>query len=252
VNVLPIDEDYGAEVAEMAGTRPRRRHAVHTIDSDTIVITRDGTVPAIFLSQRIDCGLLKSARRDWWKVANKPPKMRADAVGAPSLPEFKADGKTLSSFNSVPKPVLEVLERRGVGTCTLTWRKHHEFLVRHKKLIELINRLYRKYDHDRYSAQRAEVRKHPHSRFWHTAFNEGYAARRFATNYHTDRNLPGTMTALAVLGRHFTGGELVLPRWGLKFALRPGDLLLFDAEELHGNLRIRGKRLSAMLYCAPQ
>ena len=47
----------------------------------------------------------------------------------------------------------------------------------------------------------------------------------------------------------FSGGELVLPRFRIAFALRPGDLLIFDAEEVHGNLPIIGERVSLALYC---
>jgi hypothetical protein len=57
------------------------------------------------------------------------------------------------------------------------------------------------------------------------------------------------MTALMPMGK-FTGGNLVLPRWRIAFALRPGDLLLFNPQELHGNLPIIGERISAAFYCA--
>ena|ERR1700674_384588 len=33
------------------------------------------------------------------------------------------------------------------------------------------------------------------------------------------------------------------------FAFTPGDLLLFDPQQLHGNLPFEGERLSAIFYC---
>jgi hypothetical protein len=57
------------------------------------------------------------------------------------------------------------------------------------------------------------------------------------------------MTALMATG-DFKGGHLVIPRWGIAIVLRPGDLLLFDAEELHGNLEMKSDRLSFAFYCA--
>ena len=56
------------------------------------------------------------------------------------------------------------------------------------------------------------------------------------------------MSAVVSMGT-FTGGELVLPRWRIAIANRPGDLLLFDSQQLHGNLPFAGDRLSAIFYC---
>jgi len=61
-------------------------------------------------------------------------------------------------------------------------------------------------------------------------------------------NLRGVMTALIAMG-NFEGGALVLPRWWRAISLRPGDLLLFDPQNLHGNLPFQGERLSAAFYC---
>jgi hypothetical protein len=57
------------------------------------------------------------------------------------------------------------------------------------------------------------------------------------------------MTALMPM-RNITNGELVLPRWRIALALKPGDLLLFDPQQLHGNLPFEAKRLSAAFFCA--
>jgi hypothetical protein len=67
--------------------------------------------------------------------------------------------------------------------------------------------------------------------------------------YHADRgNLPGVMSAIMPMG-NFTGGELILARWRLAVAFKPGDLLLFDPQQVHGNLPFEGERLSAIFYC---
>jgi hypothetical protein len=57
------------------------------------------------------------------------------------------------------------------------------------------------------------------------------------------------MTAITPLG-NFSRGALVLLRWRIAIPYKPGDLLLFDAEELHGNLPFEGERLSAAFYCS--
>jgi hypothetical protein len=60
--------------------------------------------------------------------------------------------------------------------------------------------------------------------------------------------MPGGMTTFLATG-NFMGGELVLLRWRIAFALKPGDLLFFNPQEIHGNLPFEGKRLSAAFYC---
>ena len=50
----------------------------------------------------------------------------------------------------------------------------------------------------------------------------------------------------------FTGGELVFPRWRIMIAFKPGDLLLFDPQQLHGNLPFEGERLSAIFSLRTQ
>jgi thymine dioxygenase / DNA helicase len=129
-------------------------------------------------------------------------------------------------------------------------KKHPKMLRRNKTLIELVDKLYKQYLRDIYALQRTEVKKAPRCRLWHTAFSTIYLAKNFRTAYHTDHgNLRGVMTALLAMG-NFTGGELVLPRWRIAFALRPGDVLFFDPQHLHGNVPFEGKRLSAAFFCA--
>lgn len=63
-----------------------------------------------------------------------------------------------------------------------------------------------------------------------------------ATAYHQDtKNLRGTWSGMLVLrGEGVTGGELVLPEYGVALDLRDGDALFFDGGGLwHGNLPMR-------------
>ena len=251
---VKIYDDYKAEVAKLEGTPALTSHVDEIIDSDTILIPRDGSIPAIYLKQAIDLKLLDSALRDWRKVKELPD-TRSSAAGASSQARIKKDG-TVSGFQTVPKTVLARLEKRGVGTGTLGFldgrktrlnKAHPGWLDRHERLVRLVHANYRREDPAHYAKQRAEAKKIPHIR--HTAFTTIYIAKNFQTKYHyDDGNLRGAMTCLMPLGE-FTGGELVLPRWRIAFALKPGDLLLFDPQQLHGNLPFAGERLSAAIYC---
>jgi hypothetical protein len=129
-------------------------------------------------------------------------------------------------------------------------RKYGEMLAGNKQLILLVDELYKKHLSTFYANQKAVIEKTPQWRLWQTVFSTIYIAKNFRTAYHRDgRNLPG-MGALMPMG-DFTGGELVLPRWRIAFAFKPGDLLFFDSRQhLHGNLPFTGERLSAIYYCA--
>jgi hypothetical protein len=92
----------------------------------------------------------------------------------------------------------------------------------------LTNRFRNSYS--RCSRRSPMIARTPNRRLWETAFSSSYLSKRFQTGYHRDGNLKGAMTALMAAG-DFKGGHLVIPRWGIAIVLRPGDLLLFDAEE---------------------
>jgi hypothetical protein len=123
-------------------------------------------------------------------------------------------------------------------------------LDRNRRVIERANSIYAEYLPTYYAIQRAAVEQMPASRLWKTAFTTVYVIRNHRCAYHRDRgNLHGVMSCLMPMGK-FTGGELALPRWRVAIAFKAGDLLLFDPQQVHGNLPFEGERLSAALYCA--
>jgi len=252
-----LRHDYRKAAAELEGQFADPSHVLQTIAEDTKVIVPHGTIGAVLLCNVIP-PMLHKLGYELWKDVDGLPSNRATAVGAPSLPRLRSDG-TLSYRRGVPKSVLEVLKERGTRTGNIGYLNGHEtpltikrpeMLQGNKPLIKLVDSLYKQYLPTFYAKQRAEIEKAPHCRLWHTVFSTIYIAKNFRTAYHTDSgNLPGVMSALMPMGK-FTGGELVLPWWRIAFAFKPGDLLLFPAqEELHGNLPFEGERLSAIFYC---
>jgi hypothetical protein len=263
IKPMQLTRDYKAVAATMKRQHASPAHVDQFIDQDTLVIAPDGKIIALFLKQVIELSLCKRAYKTW-KIVNDLPSNRATAVGTLSLPRFRDDGK-LSERNAVSDRVLTILKRHRTRSGMLGYldatpdksfqktrltKKHPKMLRRNKTLIELVDKLYKQYMRDIYAIQRTEVRKAPRCRLWHTVFSTIYLAKNFRTAYHTDHgNLHCVMTALMPMG-NFTGGELVLPRWRIAFRLKPGDLLFFDPQQLHGNLRFEGKRLSAAFFCA--
>ncbi len=262
METLFLKHDYKAATAALKGRHPAPSHADHAIDRDAVVIAPDGSIPAVLITQQIAPARHKLAY-ELWRTVDELPSNRATAVGARSLPRLRSDG-TLGERRVVPKNVLGVLQAQGVGQGTLGYLdatpdqpchqtplsiRRPELLDGNRPLIELVDALYRQHTPTFYAKQRAEVEKAPRWRLWNTVFSTLYIAKNFRTAYHTDSgNLPGVMSAIMPMGK-FTGGELILARWRIAIAYKPGDLLLFDPQQLHGNLPFEGERLSAIFYC---
>jgi len=262
MKIRMLSDDYKKVIAVLRGKHPAPEHVDEIIDVETKLLSPAGDVIAILLKHRISPELYEPAY-NLWKTVDELPSNRASAVGAPSLPKLKEDG-TLSPRHGVPRNVLKVLETQGVRQGALGYFdatahkpchktpltiRRPELLYRNKDLVKRVAKLYAKYAPVPYALQLAEVKKCPCLRLWKTAFTTLYAIKSLRCAYHYDSgNLRGVMSALMPMG-HFTGGELVLPRWRRAIAFKPGDLLLFDPQQLHGNLPITGERLSAIFYC---
>jgi len=138
-------------------------------------------------------------------------------------------------------------DRPGHETA-LTVRRR-EMLLGNEQLIKLADQLYKQHLPAFYAKQWVTVAKVPRYRLSNTVFTTIYVARNFRTAYHRDRNnLAGVMTCLMPMGS-FEGGALVLPRFRIAIAFRPGDVLFFDPNQFHGNLPFKGERVSIALYC---
>ena len=262
MKALWLKRDYRERTVGVEGQFPDPSHLRQTLDEDTKVIGPDGTINAVLVCNAIPPSLHKLAFK-LWKAVDELPSNRGTAVGSPSLPRVRSDG-TLGVRRAVPKNVLQILKVRHVAQGTLgsldrtpdqpchrTPLSIHrpELLDGNKPLIELVDKLYRQHAPTFYAKQRSVIEQATRWRLWKTVFSTIYIAKNFRTAYHFDSgNLPGVMSALMPMGK-FTGGELVLPHWRIAIAFKPGDLLLFDPQQLHGNLPFFGERLSAVFYC---
>ena len=255
-----VEQDYQKAAVKLAGHFPAPSHVTQTLDEDTKVILPDGRIGAVFLRNAITPVLHKRAF-ELFKLVDGRLSNRATAVGTRSLPRYTNKDGTASPRSGVAKTVLNVLEERGVRQDILGYAdrpcrktaltvKHPEMLDGNESLIKRVDHLYAHHLPTFHAKQLAEVEKAPRWRLWNTVFSTIYLGKNLRTAYHTDRgNLRGVMTAIMPMGK-FTGGDLVLVRWRIAFAYKPGDLLLFDPQQLHGNLPFAGERLSAAFYCA--
>jgi Oxygenase domain of the 2OGFeDO superfamily len=82
-----------------------------------------------------------------------------------------------------------------------------------------------------------------------TAFTTLYCIKDFATACHRDGlDHPDTLGVMTTFGE-FQGAELCWPRFRFGIEYKPGDLLLGQVHELHGNLPLLwGSRLTAVFF----
>jgi len=258
-------DDYKRETAHLTREFASLEHVDKDkmLGKDTLALRPDGCPTALLLKGRMDPKLCKTAFDIGWTM-NESLETRASVVGSAAMPRIKKNGRR-GSFAVTPNAVLEELEREHARQGTLgatagtrarpaqiteLTEKRPELLDQLRSLIERSDQLFEEFLPSFRAVQRAEVKKAPLLRLWRTAFSSAYFAKALQCAYHRDReNLRGAMSVLLPLGT-FTGGQLVIPRWRIGIAFEPGDLLLFDPGQLHGNLPIAGKRVSLVLYCA--
>ena len=254
MKMLRSTGDFKEEAPKMKGKFAHPENADQILTKDTMVFAPDGNVAAVFLRNIIPAFLHLRAY-ELLKPVNGLVSNRATAMGTSSLARSVNKDGVPSPQRGVNENVLSVSPARQAllgwdrpdHQTTLT-REHPEMIDGNRAFIELADSLYAKYLPEFYAKQLAVVEKVPW-RLLRTVFTMLYVAKNFRTAYHRDGNLKGAMTAITPLG-NFSGGDLVLLRWRTRIPYKPGDLLLFDAEELHGNLPFEGERLSVALYCS--
>ncbi len=254
MQTLWLKHDFKEAAAELKAQFPHPENANCVLAEDCKVIAPDGTITAVLLRNVIPPELyLRSYKL--LKTVNGLISNRASAMGTLSLARSVNTNGVVSPRRGVNKLVLDVSPaRQGIlgwdrpGHLTMLTRKRPEMLEGNRALIELADGLYAEQLPIPYAKQRASVARVPW-RLWGTSFTTVYASKNFRSAYHRDGNVKGTMTAITPLGM-FSGGELILLRWRVAIPYKPGDLLLFDAEELHGNLPFQGERMSMALFCA--
>lgn len=189
--------------------------------------------------------------------------VRAAAAGAFMEPRLRADGSRGKRYEVPDLPHLEGADEGVWGTLVkpdshltsftvANWERRDEILP----LATRVDELYRELLPEQWTIQAAAARLiDPRFIIAPTVFSTITLNKDFPTSPHTDKaNLRAGFGALVVLtGGTFRGCEFAFPRYRL--ALRPmmQDLLLFDSQEIHGNLPLEGKsgdfaRISLVFY----
>ncbi len=145
-----------------------------------------------------------------------------------------------------------------VPSCRLTafTQKHFEKFKKAYPIIKFVDTQYASLMPEYYKKQRALADKTSQDFVIKgTAFTTVTVNKNWQTAVHKDKGdfAEGFGNLTALRKGTFTGGHLVLPRWGVGFDIQNGDLLMMDVHQWHGNTPIvkddkNAVRLSLVMY----
>jgi hypothetical protein len=261
VRTLQLRHDYKDWAKKLK--HPDESHVRYVINGhDTVARAPDESTVAVLLDERIDPVLYRAAYEVWQHVDGSL-ETRTKALGIDRMHKSMNKEGVRSNFTGVNVHYRRELKKQGKHDATLgiygkdclktrQTVKHPDWLGGNSMLIKRVNGLFKKYLPTHYTEQRATVKNNPSCRtgpLRDTAFSTLYVLKGLSVHYHRDNNWRGGMTALMCCGK-FVGGTLVIPRWKLGIVFRPGDLILFNAEDLHGLLPFDGQRISGAFFCS--
>jgi hypothetical protein len=239
---LHLEADHQYAIGGLEGQFAAPSHAEIEISGASTKATTDRYCPLIYSKDAVARDLHRNAFKALWPHVSESVEQRGSAVGSPLMNRINSDG-TLSRRRVVPSEVLDEIEARQL---VLQRGSDNKLLGLLRPLAEVLAAQYKEHAPELYRRQYEAADR---SRLFRTPFTHCYLAKQFPTAYHYDSgNLPGVYSVMTPLG-NFQGGALVLPRWGIRIPYVPGDVILFDANQLHGNLFFEGERLAVVCYC---
>lgn len=251
-----------AEMKALMGTRVTTNGCTIVAQS-AIVLSDSGRFVAAFIKNCLPRALQQAARPGLLRARGDFGNRGSFAGRGFMMERVKMDG-TLSERKGVPKAILPLLGRTGqLGyfdnvdrqtgevSCRQTEWTLRDFAAYEEALplIERVSEIFRHVCPEQYARQQAEVEKiHSEYRIGDAAWSSLTVNIDSRGAVHIDKgDLPSGTAALTADGE-FRGAELILPRYGLAFDVRPGDVLFFNPHTPHANAPLEGNRLSVVYY----
>jgi hypothetical protein len=260
-----------AQAAKLKGTMLDSSHVMYTIgDESTTVTTPEGQVLAILIKDALPSALCATAEPFFLSAAthNVIGSFRGTAAGEKMVPQIKKDG-TASKMLVVPDTprlrsskhgLLGYMDatKNGLNPCRTTayTRDHWEqFSTTVMPYVQGVDQVFQTYLPERWAAQKSVAMTTPDYTITGTTFSTITVNLNFATATHQDAGdlVAGFGVLTCFRSGKYSGGSLVLPKFGLAVNVDTGDVLLADVHQWHGNLPIEGiqgeyQRLSCVLY----
>jgi hypothetical protein len=142
-------------------------------------------------------------------------------------------------------------DEQNAKVCRLTrWSmRHPEVMQATAHLVAHVDHVYKTVAPAAYARQMAKVKSiQSHLRIGQTVFTTLTVNKNNRTAAHRDSG--DVREGLGCLTTHgdFEGGYFIMPKFQIAFDVRPGDVLLANVHELHGNDKFTGERVSVVYY----
>lgn len=232
------------------------------IEEEAVIYKEDGSVLLRLVKDAVDPMTCDVAYRHL-KTVDGALSARASVLGTKLVPRILSDGSQGKTFVVSPE-IVEKARRLGAKAdflgykeaeprykfCRQTvWtREHPEVLGASMPLIRAADCIFKIEFPSEWERQHDHVSKAPDFRIGDTAFSTLTVNKNLPTTYHRDegdyRKGFGVMLTLGT----FTGGYLCFPAYRVAVNYQPGDVILADVHEIHGNMKIKGSRVVCVLY----
>jgi hypothetical protein len=232
------------------------------VEEEAVIYKEDGSVLVRLVKDAVDAMTCEVAYRHL-KTVDGALSARASVLGTKLVPRILSDG---SQGKTLVVPTEVVANARRLGSkadflgykeaeprykfCRQTvWtREHPEVLRASMPLIRAADCIFKIEFPAEWERQHDHVSKAPDYRIGETAFSTLTINKNLPTTYHRDAGdyLQG-FGVMLTLGS-FTGGYLCFPAYRVAVNYQPGDVILADVHEIHGNTKIKGDRVVCVLY----
>ncbi len=260
---IPTKFDLANEADGLLGEPPNYSQYTQFIEQDTMVTTAEGPFAVLVIDRLTDDDLapvVPVVQAVKTRVQN-----RGNAAGKGSMMQRKRKDGFLSRTSTIPPEVSKLLgysdqlgyldgstgggKTRGTHYCRrsgLTIR-HPEYLDTIRPVIRKVDAIFGEVLPVQYAAQVAEIAPAGRMKI-SPAYSTANLNRDWQTCCHRDAyDLPDGWCAIFALGS-YAGGDILIPRFRLRFELRPGNILFFRPHEIHGNLDFLGELLQIVLF----
>ena len=261
--IFPCNYNLEQEAKALEGTYANYSHSSRRIAEDAKVLAPDGSLFARYMPAKLSAEVLELAL-PVMQAVNTPFSNRGTAAYKNSMfNRVRKDG-LLAATREVAPEVQRLLgysdqigylegkpgtEARGTQYCrpTQITRTHPERLTLMRPLALEADGIFQQELPAEYAAQVDAIAGAGKYRIT-DSISTINLNRDWQTAYHRDANDLPDGWAIIFVGGEYAGGDLVVPRYRLRFELRPGTLLFFKPHEVHGNLPFQGELLQGVLF----
>lgn len=240
-----------------------QRYGIKLLKEDCAVYC-EGKLVLMLIRDALPAGLINSTFPYLRRVSGDPSsrpsvfgkgarvnRIREDGLLSPRIATSKELVKTVGGKADFLGFYRYKNKAKGVPDCKRTgWTKSHPDIYDGTiPFIQRVDEVYRTCAPEPYARQVEYLKTIPEWRIGKTAFTTLYVIKNLPTACHRDEmDIPEGFGVMATMGQ-FRGAEFCIPRFRVAVDYQPGDVLLANVHELHGNFPLlEGERVTSVFF----